>query len=85
MIGGSLGTRLTERLGQRVDPEVVRVARGALIEVAGTALRNEQMADRGRLEQFHAVRRRQVRKSRLTWSQMTWGQRAGVLISRVKR
>lgn len=85
MIGGSLGTRLTESLGQRVDPEVVRVARGAIIEVTGTALRNEQMADRGRLEQFHAVRRMQVRKSRTNWSQMTWGQRAGALLARVKR
>jgi len=44
-----------------LDADLVRAARGALIEATGTLLRNEELADRGRLEQFRHLRRRQLR------------------------
>lgn len=44
-----------------IDGDLVRAARGAILEATGTLLRNEEMADRGRLEQFRHLRRRQVR------------------------
>lgn len=44
-----------------LDADLVRAARGALLEATGTLLRNEELADRGRLEQFRHLRRRQVR------------------------
>lgn len=51
-----------------IDGDLVRAARGALLEATGTLLRNEDLADRGRLEQFRHLRRRQVR---LTKSQVS--------------
>lgn len=44
-----------------IDSDLVRAARGALLEATGTLLRNDALADRGRLEQFRHLRRRQVR------------------------
>ncbi len=50
-----------------IDMHLVRAARGAALEAAGTLLRNEDLADRGRLEQYRNLRRRQVDQVRRNW------------------
>lgn len=43
------------------DRDLLFAAQGAVMEAAGTMLGNDDLADRGRLKQFHHIRRRQVR------------------------
>lgn len=51
------------------EPDLVRAAGGAIVEAAGTILRNDGLAEKGRMIQFRNLRRRQVRRARMTWSQ----------------
>ena len=44
-----------------IDRDLLHAAQGAVMEAAGTVLGNDDLADRGRLKQFHHIRRRQVR------------------------
>jgi hypothetical protein len=63
-----------------IDSDLARAARGAALEAAGTLLRNERLADRGRLEQYRHLRRRQVKKARSAWDELSWSQRAAALL-----
>jgi hypothetical protein len=67
-----------------IDGDWVHAAKGMAMEAAGTALRRDDLADRGRLEQFKAIRRMQVRKTKQSWSQLSWSDRAGLLARRLK-
>lgn len=51
----------TTSLKPVIDRDLLHAAKGAVMEAAGTVLGNEDLADRGRLTQFHHIRRRQVR------------------------
>lgn len=63
-----------------IDADLARAARGAALEAAGTLLRNDRLADRGRLEQYRHLRRRQVRRARSAWEDLSWSQRVSVLL-----
>lgn len=52
-----------------VDRDLLHAAKGAVMEAAGTVLRNEELADRGRLTQFRHIRRRQVRIAKSSLSE----------------
>lgn len=67
-----------------IDSEVVRAARGMAVEALGTAMRNDEMVTQGRLEQFQALRRRQLRKAQANWAQLSWTDRAGVVARRLR-
>jgi hypothetical protein len=66
------------------DTDVVATARGMAMEAAGTVLRREELADRGRITQFKAVRRMQVRKAKQNWSDLSWTDRAWTLARRFR-
>lgn len=57
-----------------IDRDLLSAAQGAVMEAAGTVLRNESLADRGRLKQFHHIRRRQVRLAKGQLSESRLGQ-----------
>ncbi|MDP4014214.1 MAG: hypothetical protein U0990_01475 [Candidatus Nanopelagicales bacterium] len=64
-----------------IDRDLVRAARGVMLEAAGSFIGDDEMADRGRLQQFRHIRRREVRKARQIWVEQTWRQRAVALWS----
>ena len=68
-----------------IDGDLIRAARGMALEAAGSVLRHEDLADRGRVEQFRAIRRMHVRKARRGWSDLTWTDRAGLLVRQIRR
>lgn len=67
------------------DDDLIRAARGMAMEVAGSVLRHDDLADRGRIEQFKAIRRRQVRKTKQGWSDLSWNDRVGLLARQIRR
>jgi hypothetical protein len=67
-----------------IDTDLMSAAKGMVMEAAGTVLRHDDLADRGRVTQFKAVRRMQVRKARKNWSELSWTDRAGVLARRLR-
>lgn len=62
-----------------IDRDLLHAAQGAVMEAAGTVLGNEQLADRGRLKQFHHIRRRQVRLTKTQLSESRLGRVRGLL------
>lgn len=58
-------------VGLMWDADLARAAGGAVMEAAGTVLRNRQLADRGRMEQFTSLRRRQVRLAKASLASKT--------------
>lgn len=52
-----------------IDHDLLHTLRGVVMEAAGTVLRNEELADQGRLTQFHHIRRRKLRSATQTLRQ----------------
>lgn len=67
-----------------IDAHLVDAAKGMAMEAAGTVLRKDDLADRGRIVQFQALRRMQMRKAKQNWSELSWSDRAGVLARRIR-
>ncbi len=68
-----------------IDADVVRAARGVAMETLGTVIGNDHLVDRGRLEQYESLRRRQVRIAKQNWSELSWTDRAAFVARKVKR
>ncbi len=67
------------------DSDVVRAARGVAVEALGTAMRDDDLVAQGRLEQYQALRRRQLRKAKANWAQLSWTDRASFVVRRMRR
>ncbi|MDQ1247791.1 MAG: hypothetical protein QG597_2162 [Actinomycetota bacterium] len=67
-----------------IDTDLVAAAKGMAMEAVGTVIRHDDLADRGRVTQFKAVRRMQVRKAKRNWSELSWTDRAGVLARQIR-
>ena len=66
------------------DSDVVRAARGVAVEALGTAMRDDDLVAQGRLEQYQALRRRQLRKAKANWAQLSWPDRASFVVRRMR-
>lgn len=66
------------------DSDVVRAARGVAVEALGTAMRDDDLVAQGRLEQYQALRRRQLRKVKANWAQLSWTDRASIVVRRMR-